>query len=165
MLVMMLPSPTHDGAIEFVLVVARQGAAIDHLSVTADSQATTSAHQGATVDCSGGAIDCFGAPDVHQGAIIDRLGLTGICQVVTADRQGAAADCQGATTDCQGATHDCWSLGCRCRLPVTEMSPPITEKGSHYEVLTMEVIDLDVWIFTLTLRWVPTVMVCDSDLE
>jgi hypothetical protein len=29
----------------------------------------------------------------------------------------------------------------------------------------MEAIDLDVWILTLAPRWVPTIMVCDNDLE
>jgi hypothetical protein len=32
-------------------------------------------------------------------------------------------------------------------------------------VLIVEVIDLNIWIFTLAPRWVPTVVVCDNNLE
>jgi hypothetical protein len=36
---------------------------------------------------------------------------------------------------------------------------------SLQDELMVESIGLDVWIFTLAPRWVPTVVVCDNDLE
>jgi hypothetical protein len=166
MLMMMLSSPTRDVAVELVLVVARQGVAADHLGAVID-------HPGVAADRQGASADRPGATDARQDVVVNRLRVAGIRQVVTTDRQGAAIDrqgatanCQGAAADCQGAVVDCWSLGCCCRLPVAEMSPPTAKKRlSLREVLIMEVIDLNVWIFMPAAWWAPTVMIYDNDLE
>jgi hypothetical protein len=79
----------------------------------------------------------------HPGAVGDH-------QSATVNYLGAADSHQGAIISCQGA------------VDIAAAKP---KKLSLREVLIMEVIDLDIWIFTPTPRWAPTVMVCDNDLE
>jgi hypothetical protein len=157
MLVKTLSSPACDGAAESMMAVARQGATVDRLGVTADRQGATGARQGAVVGCLGVAVDRLGAVDARQATVVDHRG-------VVADREGAVVDRQGAAANRRGATDDCWSARCRCRLSVAKMSLTTVEKGSRYEVLIVEAIDLDVWIFTPAPQWAPTVVPYDNDL-
>jgi hypothetical protein len=83
----------------------------------------------------GAAVDRQGAAAGHQGVIVGNQGAV-------ADRQGVIASRQGAAEQ-QRRGH---------RLP-------------SRDVLIMEAIKPDVWIFTSAPRWTSTVVVCDNDLE
>jgi hypothetical protein len=92
---------------------------------------------------------------VESVLVIAHQGTTTDCQGAAIDRQGATADCQGAIADRQGATVDHHGV-------VTDRQGA---DAGRQDVLLVEAIDLDVWIFTLAPKWVPTIMVYDNDLE
>jgi hypothetical protein len=105
----------------------------------------------------------------HQGATADRLGaavnhacVVGTCQGTTADCQSTAINHRGVTTDHQGPVID--SQGAITdRHGVADLAAPKPKRLSLRDVLIAEAIHLDVWIFTPTPRWAPTVVVYDNN--
>jgi hypothetical protein len=157
LLVMTLPSNAGDDTAESMLVVAhqvitanRQGAAVDRLSVVG-------AGQGATVDHQSAAVNHKGVIADRQGAAFNRLGAVDAHQGAAANHHGASADCHGAFVDRKGVI-----IGHQGAANLAVLRP---KRLSLWDVLIVETIDLDVWIFTLTLRWVPIVMIYKNDLE
>jgi hypothetical protein len=65
-------------------------------------------------------------------------------------RQGVVANCKGVIVSHHG---------------VADLGAPRSKRISVRDVLIVEAIDLNVWIFTLAPHWAPTIMVCDKDLE
>jgi hypothetical protein len=77
----------------------------------------------------------LGVATDHQGVVADRQG-------VVADFLGAASNYQGAITDCLGATTN--------HQGATDLAAPWPKRLSLPDMLIVEAIDLDVWIFTPT---------------
>jgi hypothetical protein len=73
---------------------------------------------------------------------------------LTVENRGVVADCTGVIIDRQGAI-----AGRQGAVDLAALRP---KRLSLQDVLIMEVIDLDEWIFTPTPRWVPTVVVYDQ---
>jgi hypothetical protein len=73
---------------------------------------------------------------------------------LTVENRGVVADCTGVIIDRQGAIAG--------RQGAVDLAALRLRRLSLQDVLIMEVIDLDKWIFTSTPRWVPTVMVYDQ---
>jgi hypothetical protein len=83
------------------------------------------------------------------GATIDRQGVVANCL-------GAAVNCQGVVTSRQGVIADCQGV-----IDLAALRP---KSLSLQDVLFVEVIDLDIWIFMPNPRWASTVIVYDNDL-
>jgi hypothetical protein len=91
----------------------------------------------------------LGATVDRQGVVANCLGAAVNCQGVVTSRQGVIADCQGVIADCQG---------------VIDLAALRPKSLSLQDVLFVEVIDLDIWIFMPNPRWASTVIVYDNDL-
>jgi hypothetical protein len=83
------------------------------------------------------------------GATVDRQGVVANCL-------GAAVNCQGVVTSRQGVIADCQGV-----IDLAALRP---KSLSLQDVLFVEVIDLDIWIFMPNPRWASTVIVYDNDL-
>jgi hypothetical protein len=84
----------------------------------------------------------LGATVDRQGVVANCLGAAVNCQCVVTSRQGVIADCQG----------------------VIDLAALRPKSLSLQDVLFVEVIDLDIWIFMPNPRWASTVIVYDNDL-
>jgi hypothetical protein len=80
------------------------------------------------------------------------------------NRPGATGDRQGAATDRKGAAADHPDAIANHQLPLI-LQCRGQKRLSLRDMLIMEAIDLNVWIFTAAARWVPTIMIYGNDLE
>jgi hypothetical protein len=85
----------------------------------------------------------------RKGAAANRKG--------NVDHWGVITDCEGAPINRQGATAECQDA--------IDLAVSRSKRLSLRDVLIVEAIDLDIWIFTPASQWAPTVVVYDNDLE
>jgi hypothetical protein len=113
---------------------------------------------------------CWSWRPSHAGDGAADLVLAVTRKGAATDRQGAAADRKGnvdhwgVITDCQGAAIDRQGVAAE-RQGAIDLAASRSKRLSLRYVLIMEAIDLDIWIFTPTPRWAPTVVIYDNDLE
>jgi hypothetical protein len=119
---------------------------MSHASADATELVLVVAHQGTAADRQGAAIDCLRAAADRQRVVVDRQGATADRQHATVDRPGAASARQGATVDHLGATTDRQGVITGCQ-DVTDLAVSGSKRLLLRDVLIVEAIDLDIWIF------------------